>query len=664
MSIATKLGLAYSMYHGNPYRSFREVILPDARYQDSFRPEREKKFFSSLIFSSSPHKSTSSEKLVTEVVPQNPESDLCESFIEKKKSPTHDKISLEPSSLSITIPTHEPQPSGDARDSSRKIIQTDIAIQVNFLPDENLSSNCPDAVFSTEIPSFRVGTSDNEVQELKSAASSTPRSSHPTKTPLFEKEFVPCKEEPNTVVHPKIEPITMSDGTVENEQASQEMERGSACSFQGGEISKWTAKPIDNMCTTPHKDVIDIGVGTEEVESATSLLPAPQVSGVSEEKRNSLDNSLQHMIPAACLSDVVDCILKKIQVHNVHAVALDDLIQQLTKHIPSAEQAEAPATPARKPDNGETQKSHENLDTRTKHELAIYLYGLRDEVQRLATQLDATENSFQRSLREHALKRNNTRKIEVEIVRGYEEDPIPYKKLPFRPASVGVRAKTEATENESNYAEYEDDFTFDEEGTNSDSHTSDKGNSILSSFSSSSSRAKSRRVHKTAQKKIARKRSNSSSFSTSAMSKTMSSVLSLSTSSSTRRSTVLSSISSSFSTSSSLSSSVPKPSLNTHQRARAKDTKSRFLEQKSSQKAITNNESHFMRKKEKEKSSSSFSSSSRISSSPTSQSSSKNGVLAMNDAAIKDFWARRTNQVQTTEKDLSSSSLSTISSRS
>lgn len=668
MSIASKLGLAYSMYHGNPYRSFREVILPDVRCRDPFSPEREKKFFSSLIVASSLRESTSScEKRATEEVPHNPPSALGGSFAAKKISPAHDKGSRYPSSLEDTCPIQEPLPNDVVLTSPNKRNQADAAIQVNFLLDETLPLSCPDPVLSTEVPSSGVGTIENEeAQELKSTIPYTPSSSPPTKAILSERDFVLHKEEPTTVVHATVEPVATPEHMVVNKPASQEMDRGSANSLQSDEINKGTANPSGNLCSTPQKDVVDVGVGMEEVEYVASLLPASQVSGGGEERINSLDNSLQHMIPAACLSDVVDCILKKIQVHNVHAVALDDLIQQLSKHIPSTEQAEIPAKPTRTQDDGATQQSHGDLDFRTKHELAIYLYSLRDEVQQLTTQLDATEKSFQRSLREHASRRNNTRKIEVEIVKAYEEDPIPYKKLPYRPANLGAHGKTETTGNGSNYAEYEDDFTFDEDETNTDSRTSEKKNSILSS-SSSSSRMKGRTATKTAPKKVAKKRSISSSFSSSAATKTASTVVSSSIASSSRRSTVLSSISSSLSTSSSLSSSIRKPSQNVRQQTGVKNTNSRLLKQKSSQKPITNNKSHFVggkREKERRRNSSLFSSSSRISSSPTSHSSSKNSVSAVDDAAIKDFWARRTHQVQTTEKDLSSASLSTISTRS
>lgn len=178
---------------------------------------------------------------------------------------------------------------------------------------------------------------------------------------------------------------------------------------------------------------------SKHVDASTDAIGNAQ-SGAAA--RADAECELRGMIPMTCLSGVVDCIMRNIQAHNVHAVAIDDINQQLTEGIssPGSSPAALPQRVATAPSQGSTippvQPPFNSLesDDSAKRELAVYLYGLRDKVQQLQSQLDAREVVIERKLRQNRKRESPaSRKITVEIVKAYDEDPVPYKKPPYRP---------------------------------------------------------------------------------------------------------------------------------------------------------------------------------------------------------------------------------------
>eukprot|EP00796_Vickermania_ingenoplastis_P008263 gene8263-5783_t len=258
------------------------------------------------------------------------------------------------------------------------------------------------------------------------------------------------------------------------------------------------------------------------VDAGTEMLPdGIEAEDRLKQYRHEAEGELRGVIPAGCLSEVVDCILNKIQTQNVMAVALDDINQQVTEHVSQPPKKEKSSThPAPRA------ASPCASDDPSQRELAIYLYSLRKQVVELQSQMDAQEAALQRELRQQKKKGgSSSKRITVEVVKAYDDDPVPYKKPPFRLAHR-PGGDSDAYE-----------MAFDDESTHLtssrtsrsavSSHSSSgisteisnkKSNSIASSIHSSSSSS----IKWPGQKKIpAHQMSSSSSFSNSTISHRM-----------------------------------------------------------------------------------------------------------------------------------------------
>lgn len=160
------------------------------------------------------------------------------------------------------------------------------------------------------------------------------------------------------------------------------------------------------------------------------------------------------------LADVVQRLFDKIHLSSVKVVALDDLNQQLLENFklttaPEVAKANQPVTPdsvvprlsasALLPMSparlGRLSRSSTAPYLEDRSELALYLYSLRAKVQALATMLNDSEAQAHRDELRRRAREKKPRRLKVQIVRAYEEDPVPYKKSSFTPAALQVAAK-------------------------------------------------------------------------------------------------------------------------------------------------------------------------------------------------------------------------------
>lgn len=166
-------------------------------------------------------------------------------------------------------------------------------------------------------------------------------------------------------------------------------------------------------CQAEVTGTASIGVGTDAPSTPVKAnIDSPVGSSVTTEK-------------------VIDEIHRKIQLANVHAVALDDLHHQLTRHEALLEQniqlsCQPPALGLKA--NASTGSS--DLESVSKRELAIHLYTLRNQVEDLFHRVEAREQQFDRQIANQR-KEANKKKLTVHIVKDYDEDPVPYRKPPF-----------------------------------------------------------------------------------------------------------------------------------------------------------------------------------------------------------------------------------------
>ncbi|KAG5500484.1 hypothetical protein JKF63_03578 [Porcisia hertigi] len=111
--------------------------------------------------------------------------------------------------------------------------------------------------------------------------------------------------------------------------------------------------------------------------------------------------------------------------------------------------AEAPVTRAAATDAGaplpwlSANRTDASLSNEVRKEMALHLYALRRQVQQLRHQLEAHESTHYRhvnALRAAYQKRHTSSSppLRVEIVKAYEEDPVPYRKGPWREADFAA----------------------------------------------------------------------------------------------------------------------------------------------------------------------------------------------------------------------------------
>lgn len=642
MSIATKLGLAYSLYYRDPYRSRREVILSATPCRGVSSREQENSFFSAIIATSLhsgiPLHEGLKEASQAHDSPPNLAASLHESRSAARDSP----------GVVVQATVHGSPPVQQSLAHVLQVANTlkesrvDAVVQADFVAGIEPPFHSGNGATSSESPPpLDMRLEEEEVDKEGQCDHTAPHRSLVAMELLSEKEpGFPMKLESSPALKTVLASPSADVNCAEDEPTPHQMKKGSTSSLQSEGEAAGDEKKREMPCN-PDERRIDVGVGMDETKvSRPPELQDTHFNGVSEEK-SSLQDSLKHMIPATCLSEIVDCILHKIQIQNVRAVALDDLIQQLTKNIPSLESNGGAQKPVETKEKVASPHSLSGgIDGNSKRELSIHLYSLRDQVQQLATQVDAREKVFQRRLREYSAKRNESRKVTVEIVKGYDDDPKPYKKPPFRSANIKNRNRNKDHRNSDTY---EDDFTYDEEESE-ESNSKETKSSGISSFSSSSSSAKgggSAGQQKKNVKGGSVLSSRSSSF-ISTDSEIARIVPSSTFSASTRRSDSTPTTSSSFTNSSS--------SYSSSFRKRSQKAPPKKLPEKRT--------SSLVGKKTSLGSSSSLSSNSFISSS-----SSSTEVEKMDEVAVKDFWARQRNRNLRQPANLSSSSSTASSSR-
>lgn len=359
--------------------------------------------------------------------------------------------------------------------SRREVILTDHLTSSNISPVHRVQ---PSSWF-TEIVAQQYYASIKEIQDIENKEKErimehVERESDHTPGKFRQKLSPPAtttSEKPNVIqqcpineevvsIQPVIEEPLMvhdnKDDTIIQENETRETNNNSqAPGEEEPLIVPVKARVTEEIGISAHPFTID--VGTEMDNEIEPELEKGDLSAESE---------VCGLIPVNCVSEVVDRIIQRIQEHNVRAVALDDLNQQITENIRTAS---SPNKVVNNTSTSFTEHSHSNppkqdiaptapynsnpdkLDDSGKRELALHLYALRDQVHHLQQQLETREQVLQRQLMQRQ-RMQKTKKVTVEIVKGYEEDPVPYKKPPFRLAQK--RDETGEMQNET----YEEDF--------------------------------------------------------------------------------------------------------------------------------------------------------------------------------------------------------------
>ncbi|CCD12007.1 unnamed protein product [Trypanosoma congolense IL3000] len=166
-------------------------------------------------------------------------------------------------------------------------------------------------------------------------------------------------------------------------------------------------------------------------------------------------NQIEHL-----LSDTVELVYKKLQGAALKVVALDDLKHQLTE-------------------NFDHLKEKKCVDD--KIELSMHLYALRRQVENLRKEWDVYKESLEAAvgMKDQMFLDRPERTVRVEIIRGYEEEPVPYKKAPFRPLVVQEARKRSETSS----------FSSDSTSSASKSSTTKFSSSYITYTSQSSSQS-------------------------------------------------------------------------------------------------------------------------------------------------------------------------------
>lgn len=365
MSVATKLGIAYSSYYCDPYYTKRELTWAD--YSSKRLTDKGGNSWLHSLLSS----------------PVEPEKEKPAHTIQEEL-PVHETVELSCEGNKDVIET----PGGDG-DTTKKIVE-----------NENL----------IERPAL-VNLEDNALKDEKTGDNEVPID------------------------------IT-SDSVVVN------------------------ATSVENEVPPPAKlsanvEVADISVSAHPLTRDAQTEPPvfdDDPLGASQDETRKFDavSELKGMIPVTCLNEVIDCIMRKIQEQNIKAVALDDMNRTIAENFEVPETVEKNKRQASKEVWG-SNKIHSSVVCRDpeegiKQELAIHLYSLRDQVKQLQKELDAREAKQKLAHLRQKNNGNQVKKITVEIVKGYEEDPVPYVKPPFTLANLNVpRDKKEEHV-------YEDDF--------------------------------------------------------------------------------------------------------------------------------------------------------------------------------------------------------------
>lgn len=661
MSIATKLGLAYSAYYRDPYSSRRQVILPDAPYRTSFPREQGNYFLSRVIGSLPP---CDAGCMVSNSLPES-------------NGAPNEKIGVVPSSSTHSpkhihlFPLENPQMMSSAKSSG-----IDAAVQVNSIEHrEPCSHSGNEMVSSKPAEPAEMPVQDDDVNGKLRLELLSPHISPSTGVVSSEKQLSLAseKQEFSTATNKVAESTPDAEQLEASAPLTHEPEESSAGTQHGKNGKSTNIEEKDVLLESARKTGIDVGTEMDGAKEPLQLpLPMPSCDATSEEDEKSLEDSLKRMILAGRMSEVVDCIFHKLQAQNGHAVGRNDSIQQLTTYtLPPDRKNEAAKLIEIKEKVGEPSTMPSELDENARRELAIHLYTLRNQVQELATELDARESLFQRQIRSYSAKTNESRKITVEIVKDYEVDPVAYKKPPFRLANIKDQKETKKG---SDQDYYEDDFTFDkEEGSDGSWRESSKKSTPPSSSSSLSSsvfliNTKNSTVKQKVKKPLIPRSSPSSTRSSSFISTDSSiarTVTSTAFTSSSRRSDNTRTISTPVTSGSFRSSSSRKVQRNRNIKTVAKRRDSPVQKKNIRvSNAPSGSQSEVSKNKGRKKSRVSDDSSSRSSFFSSSSASSSSRVAKMNETAIKAFWARHGNRNDNERRDSSLSSISTSSSAS
>lgn len=205
------------------------------------------------------------------------------------------------------------------------------------------------------------------------------------------------------------------------------------------------------------------------------------------------------------LADVTLSLQRRLQQCVLKTLALDDANQQLicafqlepTAAVDTSTSAQARLTVPEKSSNTGVRTSFDAvvanrsdaaLPEEAKKELAMHLYALRRQVVDMRRQLDAHEtahacqvNAFHAAARENADAPSSRPPVQVEVVKAYAEEPVPYRKGPWRPANFSA-STTQA--NKGGQALKREDSDADD-AYSSDAFTSDTGSSEVSTDPSS-----------------------------------------------------------------------------------------------------------------------------------------------------------------------------------
>ncbi|KAG5474732.1 hypothetical protein LSCM4_03908 [Leishmania orientalis] len=125
-------------------------------------------------------------------------------------------------------------------------------------------------------------------------------------------------------------------------------------------------------------------------------------------------------------------------------------------------------------------RSDASLSDDVKKEMALHLYALRRQVQQLHSQLEAHESTHYRHVNalRAAQKQSRTSSslpVRVEIVKAYEDDPVPYRKGPWREADFAAARRGGPDRSAG---------SMKEEDTGDESYTSDDFTQLTSAASS------------------------------------------------------------------------------------------------------------------------------------------------------------------------------------
>ncbi|CAD2218867.1 hypothetical protein ADEAN_000636000 [Angomonas deanei] len=234
--------------------------------------------------------------------------------------------------------------------------------------------------------------------------------------------------------------------------------------------------PPPKPVTTPSNSAKEVEVAPPKEDSNDGSTEEQDSAPQSEHSNaNPLRPSLKEKTTAAeensapaLYSHLMDEFIEKISQCGVKVIALDRLQQQLVEQVGTTPRPPALAASGVRP-------HHDGSTPFNKEELSLYLYTLRAQVQQLSAVVQnrvAAAESYERGVFQKEERRREQEKkkkvIKVEIIKGYEEPPVPYVKPPRKPN------KTPAAKRDSSATYGDDSF----ESSDSDSVPPIKKNKV------------------------------------------------------------------------------------------------------------------------------------------------------------------------------------------